>query len=142
VGVAHILVFDNTQCLFCDSAMEEVLVHQGHTISEKGHQFIHQVSGVPEDCASEGSMQQVDSNVLNLFCNFDMDGFDNLAFGLTWERGCCRGSPSGWSEGFRGFYIHARWSCNGSPEQLGAFGFRWQRRPSNTSVRCQRLVCS
>jgi len=45
-------------------------------------------------------MQQVDSNILKLFCNFDVNGLDNLVFGWTGERGCCGGSPSSWSEGF------------------------------------------
>jgi len=103
VGVAHILVFSNTQHLLDDGATKEVLVHQGHMVSEEGHQFNHQVCGVLEGCASESLMQQVDSSVLKLFCNFDMDGFENLAFGLTWERGSCRGSPSDRSEGFRFF---------------------------------------
>jgi len=56
-----------------------------------------------EVCTAEGSMQQVDGNILKLFCNFNVNSLDNLAFGLTGERSCHGGSLSSWGEGFGGF---------------------------------------
>jgi len=94
-----------------------------------------------EVCTAEGSMQQVDGNILKLFCNFDMNGLDNSVFGLTGERGCHGGSPSSWGEGFGGFISIPDSLVMEAQSNRGPFGFRQQRRPSNTSVRCQRLVC-
>jgi len=58
---------------------------------------------MPEGHASEGLVQQVSSNILNILSNFKMNGHDNLVLGLAGGRGHNGGTTSSRIKGFGGF---------------------------------------
>jgi len=103
VGVAHILKFHYALDLLCNGTAEDILLHGGEAVEKDGDQFHHEICHVPECCAVEGFVNQVDHNTLML-CIFYVNCLHNLSLGLGRREGC-GGKAAGRGNGGLGGFI-------------------------------------
>ncbi len=81
MGVAHKLKFCQAQCLFGDSATDDVLFCGREAVREEEDTFHCQVGCAPEGHGLQGFVEEDNDSTLMLLRHLDMDSPHNLVIG-------------------------------------------------------------